>query len=130
MTNALKLLIAAVSLALAGVAGAAVSKPEPLKLSVSLKLPAITPVVKAVSLKEIVTKVVQKLDDRPKPVLVAIVNIVKNLPKGNHGGGNGHGNGNGNGHGGGHGGGHHGPPPYGCGSGGGGHGCGCHASKH
>lgn len=118
MTNVFKFLIAAVSLALAGVANAAVFKPEPLKLSISLKLPVAKPV-----LKDIITKVVAKLDDKPKPVLVAIVKVIKNLPKGNHGGGNN----NGGGH---NGGGHNGPPPYGCGSGGGGHGCGCHASKH
>ena len=89
MKTAFKFLIAAVSLAMASAASAAVSKPEPLKLSISLKLPVIQPVLKVVSLKDIITKVVNKIDDKPKPVLVAIVNFIKKLPKGNHGGGHG-----------------------------------------
>lgn len=84
---------------------AAPAKVQPLKLSVSLKLPA---VAKPGQVKNVIQKVISKLDDKPRPVLVAVVKLVKILPKIIH----------------------HGPPPYGCGSGGGGHGCGCHASKH
>jgi len=116
--NHIKLLIAAVSLTLAGAANAALSD---MKFSTSLKKPE----VKVVTLKDIITKVTQKSENKPKVVLVALSNIVKKLPviklghwKGDHGNGHGHGHG------------HNNPPPYGCGTGGGGWGCGCHASKH
>lgn len=103
--SAIKCLLVALMLSLAGLAHAAPSKSEPLKLSVSLKLPAAS---KPLPVKTVIQNVINKLEDKPKPVLTAVVKLIKVLPKIIH----------------------HGPPPYGCGSGGGGHGCGCHASKH
>lgn len=98
--------------------GAGVVHAAALKQSITLTPPA--PAPKVVTLKEVVTKVVQtvvtkakdKDDDKPKVTLASLVSAIKDLPKlpllpigykpikddvpGN-GNGNGHGNGHGNG---------------------------------